>query len=127
MAKCKTDKPKADGDLASYLLTGITMGFVSIEERQRLAAAISEHGHLRRIILGLFNPLPDGHKSGCLVNDPHISPRGPCICGYAEVAGEYLWALREAKKIAADRFGKDEVDNAPRLKEPQKLIEAATP
>jgi hypothetical protein len=71
--------------------------------------------------------MPDGHKSGCLVNDPHIKPHGPCICGYAEAAGEYLWALREAKKIAAERFGKDEVNNAPRLKEPQKLIEAAAP
>jgi hypothetical protein len=79
--------------------------------------------HMRRIILGLFNPMPDSHKAGCLVNDPHIKPHGPCICGYAEVAGEYLWALREAKKIAGEHFGKQEIETAPRLKEPRKLLE----
>lgn len=85
----------------------------------------SAEQHMRRIILGLFNPMPDRHKDGCLVNDPHIKPRGPCICGYAEVAGEYLWALREAKKIAAKEFGKREVAEAHRLKDPPELVEAA--
>lgn len=81
--------------------------------------------HLRRIILGLFNPTPDGHKAGCLVNDPHIHPQGPCICGYAEVAGEYLWALREARKIAAGAFGKERVETSKRLADPPEFIEAA--
>lgn len=82
--------------------------------------------HLRQIILGLFNPMPDGHGKGCLHNDPHIHPRGPCICGYAEVAGKYLWALREAKKIASEHFGKKEVEASCRLKEPPQLVEVAT-
>jgi hypothetical protein len=76
--------------------------------------------HMHRIILGLFNPMPDKHASGCLANE-----RGPCICGYADVAGKYLWALREAKKIAAENFGKQEVEGAGRLREPHELVEAA--
>lgn len=84
-----------------------------------------EEKHLRRIILALMNPMPDRHKDGCLVHDHHIHPRGPCICGYAEVAGEYLWALREGKKIAAAHFGESAVQDAPRLKEPTELVEAA--
>lgn len=75
--------------------------------------------HLRRIINGLMNPMPDGHAKGCLSRE-----RGPCQCGYAEVAGEYLWALREAKKIAAEKFGSDKVDGCARLIEPATLVEA---
>lgn len=86
---------------------------------------LSAEKHMRRIIIGLFNPMPDNHKKGCLFNDPHIHPRGPCICGYAETAGEYLWALREAKKIAGEHFGRQEVEAAVRLKEPPELVEAA--
>lgn len=82
--------------------------------------------HMRRIILGLFNPMPAGHEKGCLYNDPHIHPRGPCICRYSEVAGEYLWALREAKKIAAEAFTKEAVESSRRLKEPAELVEASS-
>lgn len=81
--------------------------------------------HLRWIILGLFNPMPDGHKKGCLADDPHIFPRGPCTCGYSDIAGEYLWALREAKRIAAEHYGKAEIESAPRLREPEELVEAS--
>jgi hypothetical protein len=102
-------------------------------QRRRPAARVTEQSpertdaanHLRRIILGLFNPMPDGHQSGCLADDPHIHPRGPCICGYSMVAGEYLWALREAKKIAAEHFSQEAVDKSVRLKEPSQLVEAA--
>lgn len=74
----------------------------------------------RSIILGLFNPMPDKHASGCLAHQ-----NGPCICGYAEVAGKYLWALREAKKIASSNYGKAEVDASRRLDEPHELVEVA--
>lgn len=47
------------------------------------------------------------------------SREAPASAGYAEIAGEYLWALREAKMIAAAHFGKKEVESAPRLKEPR--------
>jgi hypothetical protein len=80
---------------------------------------------MHRIIVGLFNPMPDGHEKGCLHNDPHIHPRGPCICRYGEVAGEYLWALREAKKIATEHFGKAAVEASRRLEEPHEMVEAA--
>lgn len=76
--------------------------------------------HLQKIILGLFNPMPDQHAKGCLTNE-----NGPCICGYSEVAGRYLWALREAKKIAAEHYGYDKVVKAQRLQEPPALVEAA--
>jgi hypothetical protein len=92
----------------------------------RVAAEMTDtESHMRRIILGLFNPMPDGHQTGCLANDPHIHPRGPCICGYSSVAGEYLWALREAKKIAAAHFTQEAVDKSARLGEPPQLVEAA--
>lgn len=81
---------------------------------------MAEEQHLRRIILGLFNPTPDHHLKGCLANE-----RGPCICGYSQVAGEYLWALREAKKIAAEHYDTKEVETASRLREPPALVEAA--
>lgn len=88
-------------------------------DHARLSAA-NEDEHLRRIILGLFDPMPDGHPKGCLANE-----NGPCQCGYAEVAGKYLWALREAKKIAAEHYGHDKVDANARMNEPQALVEAA--
>jgi hypothetical protein len=81
--------------------------------------------HLKLIILRLFNPMPDGHKKGCLVDGPHIHPRGPCICGYSQVAGEYLWALREAKKIAAAHYSAKAVEDCRRLKEHPDLVAAA--
>lgn len=81
---------------------------------------MSDEAHMRRIILGLFNPMPDKHTKGCLANE-----RGPCICGYSRVAGEYLWALREAKKIAAEQFGERDVLDSRRLEEPRPLVEAA--
>lgn len=90
-----------------------------------LTPKASAEVHLRRIIISLFNPIPDRHKEGCLHNDPHIHPRGPCICGYSEAASEYLWALREAKKIAAEHYGAKEVEAAMRLKEPPELVEVA--
>lgn len=58
----------------------------------------------REIILALFHPMSD-HAKGCLVNDPHIRPRGPCICGLAEVIGNYNAAIREARKIAEEKYG----------------------
>lgn len=81
---------------------------------------LAERDHLRRIILGLFNPMPDRHKSGCLSLE-----NGPCQCGYAEVASRYLWALREAKKIASNEYGAKPVEDAPRLREPPELLEVA--
>lgn len=93
-----------------------------VNEKTEIAKA---HDHLRRIILGLFNPMPDGHEKGCLHNDPHIHPRGPCICRYSEVAAEYLWALREARAVAAAHFDKQEVETSYRLKEPRELVDAA--
>lgn len=94
--------------------------------RAAVAEKDAEIGHLNRIVLGLFNPMPDKHADGCLYHDPHIHPRGPCTCGYAKVAGEYLWALREAKKLAAGKFGAAEVDGSRRLKAPPDLVEAAS-
>lgn len=97
-----------ESNVAAQLLGGVA------QEAQRLQV---ERDHLHRIILGLFNPLPDGHPKGCLANE-----NGPCQCGYSEVAGKYLWALREAKKIAGEHYGKVEVEAAPRLKEPREML-----
>jgi hypothetical protein len=58
----------------------------------------------REIILALFNPQTK-HADGCLWNDPHIHPRGPCICGFSEAMGSYNVAIREARKIAAGHYG----------------------
>lgn len=58
----------------------------------------------RDIILALFNPMT-GHAKGCLWDDPHIHPRGPCICGFSEVVGHYNAAIREAREIATKHFG----------------------
>jgi hypothetical protein len=87
---------------------------------QPVSQSCGDLAQFRRIILGLFNPMPDKHTKGCLANE-----NGPCICGYSKVAGEYLWALREAKKIAAEHFGAAEVADSRRLEEPRQLIERA--
>ena len=84
------------------------------------APEAADAGLERSIILALFNPMPDKHADGCLSRQ-----NGPCQCGYAEVAGKYLWALREAKAIAADCYGKAEVDASRRLEEPREMVEAA--
>lgn len=80
----------------------------------------SAEQHMLRIILGLMNPMPDRHTKGCLANSG-----GPCICGYSDVAGEYLWALRSAKAIAAEHFGQVEIEDSIRLQEPHVLVAAA--
>lgn len=89
------------------------------------SSAATKDDQMRRIILALFNPMPDGHEKGCLANDRHIKPRGPCICKYGEAAGEYLWALREAKKIASEHYGQEQVEASRRLEEPVALVEVA--
>lgn len=76
----------------------------------------------REIILALFNPMTK-HNFGCLYHDPHIKPRGPCICGFAEVVGNYLAALRAAKEIASEHYGKDRVEKVVEFKEPPELAE----
>ena len=58
----------------------------------------------REIILALFNPQTD-HAKGCLVNDPHIKPRGPCICGFPDAVRAYNEAIKAARKIADEHYG----------------------
>lgn len=78
---------------------------------------MSNEQHYREIIIALFNPASDGHAKDCLANE-----RGPCQCGCAKIAGRYLWALREAKKIASEVHGNEAVEASRRLKEPKVLV-----